>query len=277
MTHRRAVLALPVLFLLLSLDRVLPEHPLPMAPVFVSGWDDVAPTLPGRDEGRFGLPGDPLNLVFVADPATLSAALTAAGWTRVPRSVRGSLGAGLAEWFDGRRLAAFPPMNDYRLLGRPQDENWALPVRGISARHHFRLWLTGAVSLDGRPFWWGSANRDLSIRWRDFSHRPDPDADAERDFIVRSLSASPLVESVVLAPLARIPRSGVNDKGYPFVTDGRAAVIVLRPPRLFIRRRAAAPAAASARARAPRPAPTGPAARPTAAAARPPEPARAGP
>ena len=223
---RPFVLALPAVFLLLSMDRLGPER-FPALPQPVLDWSQAAPMLPGRNEGRFGLPGDPLNLVFVGTRDAVRQALADAGWTEVPTSVRGSLAAGLAEWLDGRPLAAFPPMNDYRLLGRRQDLNWAIPVRPLAERHHFRLWRTALV-VGGRPFWWGSANYDLSIRWRDLSHVPDPDADRERDEVVRRLAHSRFVESLSLAALPQIPREGVNDKGYPFRTDGRVAVVALK-------------------------------------------------
>ena len=232
---KQIALALPALFLLLSVDRLEPER-FPPAPATVFDWAAAAPTLPGRNEGRFGLPGDPLNLVFVGSAEAVRAVLIQAGWTEIPTSMRGSIAAGFAEWSEGRRLSAFPPMNDYRLLGRRQNMNWAVAVRPLAERHHFRLWNTGTRDRSGRIFWWGSGNYDLSIRWRDFSHVPDPDADRERDEVVRSLGGSPLVEAVVVTPLPQIPREGFNDKGYPFRTDGRVAVVLLRAPR-----RAAAP------------------------------------
>jgi LssY C-terminus len=186
-------------------------------------------SLPGRSEGRFGRPGDPLNLLFVASARALDAALTSAGWTRVPGGILASVAAGLRELARGRRLAAFPPMNVYALGGRPPDRQWSRPVRGISERHHFRLWALDPADELGRLLWWGCGNYDLRVRWRDLSHAPDPDADRERDFIAASLADSPLLESAALEPLPQIPREGVNDKGYPFRGDGRAAKIVLRP------------------------------------------------
>jgi hypothetical protein len=223
---KRYIYLIPAIFLLLSADRLSPER-FPPPPEPVAAWAQAAPMLPGRNEGRFGLPGDPLNLVFLGTPAAVRAALTDAGWTEVPTSVRGSLAAGFDEILDGRPLAAFPPMNDYRLIGRRQDMNWAIPVRPILERHHFRLWRTG-LRLGERSFWWGSGNYDLDVRWRDFSHIPDPDADSERDEILRRFARSRFVESAALVPLPQIPREGVNDKGYPFRTDGRAALIVLK-------------------------------------------------
>ncbi len=225
---KKFVLFLPVAFLLLSLDRIAPDRVFPPAAAMVSTWDEAAPTLPGRNEGRFGLPGDPLNLVFIGRPKALRDALRSAGWTEIPTSVRGSIWAGLREFLTGRPVAAFPPMNDYRLRGRRQDMNWALPVRFLQERHHFRLWRTGTVDRRGRDFWWGSANYDLRARWRDLSHVPDPDANRERDFVVSTLSRSPRLRTLLILPAPRVPADGFNDKGYPFRTDGRVAVIDLR-------------------------------------------------
>jgi hypothetical protein len=226
---RRAALAAAALFLALSLDRLEPDPP-PAPAIPLSGPAEGAlRSLPARNRGRFGKPGDPLGFAFLADEESLRAALRAAGWTEVPTSVRGSVAAGLAELWEGRPLAAFPPMNDYRLNGRRQDMNWAIAVRPILERHHFRLWRTGLTDARGRELWWGSGNYDLRVRWRDFSHVPDPDADRERDFLTGTLAGSAPVERVATVDVPQVPRDGANDKGYPFRTDGKAALVVLRP------------------------------------------------
>lgn len=226
MTPRRLAPALPVLFLLLSLDRVMPDPPAPASRV--PGWEAALSAWPGRNEGRGGRAGDPLGFVFAGTPDAVRAALREAGWTEVPLTVRASLRKGARELLAGRRLTAFPPMNDYRLGGRRQDMNWAVAVRPVAERHHFRLWRTGARDARGRDLWWGSGNYDLSVRWWDLSHRPDPDADRERDYLAAGLAGSPRVESVTYVPAPQVPREGANDKGYPFRTDGRVAVIALR-------------------------------------------------
>ena len=241
---KQLVLALPAAFLLLSADRLAPDR-FPPQRVIVKDFQEAAPVLPSVDEGRFGRPGDPLNLVFVGSPRAVRKALTAAGWIEIPTSLRGALAAGMV------------PMNDYRLLGRRQSMNWALPVRPLSERHHFRLWNTGMTDGQGRSYWWGTGNYDLSIRWSDFSHTPDPDMDRERDYVASSLARSPLLDSIVVLPLPQIPAEGVNDKGYRYRTDGRAAVIVLKRER---------PAAGPSRSKAPVAAriPAAPRARPAA-------------
>lgn len=225
---KRLVLALPVLFLALSLDRVLPEKPAAPAPRRTVALDEALAGLPGMNHGRFGRAGNPLNLVFVGTETGLREALTNAGWTEVPGTIRASIAAGAAELLTGRTVASTPPMNEYWLDGRRQDMNWAIATKFLSARHHFRVWDTGLRDPKGRAIWWGAGDYDLSIRWHDLSHVRDPDIDAERDFVAASLKDSPRLERVALVAVPSIPREGANDKGYAFHTDGRAALIELR-------------------------------------------------
>jgi hypothetical protein len=225
---KRFVLALPVVLLALSLDRILPEKsPKPAAKRTVALEEGVA-SLPGLNNGRFGRSGDALNLVFVGSAESVRESLSKAGWTELPGTIRASIAGGLVELVSGKPIASAPPMNEYWLDGRRQDMNWAIPVKFIEARHHFRLWDTGMRDPRGRAIWWGSGDRDLSVRWHDLSHVPDPDMNAERDWVAASLKESPLLERITLMPVERIPRGGVNDKGYAFHTDGRVALIELR-------------------------------------------------
>ncbi|MBI4376749.1 MAG: LssY C-terminal domain-containing protein [Elusimicrobia bacterium] len=184
-------------------------------------------SLPTRNVGRWGRAGDPLNLLFKGTEPAVCRALESAGWTRVPNSIAGSCLAGLKELWQGRKLTRFPPMNAYRVLGRVQDMNWAQTVRPLEERHHFRLWKTELSDSERRPLWWGSGNYDLSIRWIDLSHRPDPDMDFERDHIARTLRGSPWVRELELVSLPQVPRAGSNDKGHAFRNDGRVLIVDL--------------------------------------------------
>ena len=184
--------------------------------------------LPARNVGRFGRAGDPLNLLFLGSEPSLRAALEAGGWTLLPRTLAGSVLGGLGQLARGRSLTLFPPMNTYRLLGRPQDQNWVRVTRPLIQRHHFRLWSLPFSDPEGRPAWCGSANYDKAARFHDLSHVPDPDIDAERDFIAGTLRGCGLVDEAALHERPGAPREGVNDKGYPFFTDGRVLVVRLR-------------------------------------------------
>lgn len=190
--------------------------------------NELLESVPVRNVGRFGRKGDPWNLLFVGSEDSLSRLLVESGWTRIPVSIARSTWRGLKEILSRRRPASFPPMNDYRLLGKVQSHNWAKVVKPITARHHFRLWKLPYTETDGRPYWWGSGNYDRDCRCWDLSHVPDPDTNMERDYIASTLEGSPRVESMTLKAVARIPHSGANDKGYPFRHDGKILVVRLR-------------------------------------------------
>ena len=227
MTPRRFVLGLLVFYFALSVDRALPEprlKPKP-EPTRVESVRHALDRIAGRNQGRLGRPGNALNLVFVGSESSVRGAMISAGWTEVPRTIRESVAAGLSELMTGRTLAAAPPMNDYWLDGRRQDMNWALPTKPIIARHHFRLWDTGLRDPAGRALWWGSGDYDFAVRWHDLSHVPDPDMNAERDYIAAALKSVGAARRVTYEALAQIPRAYANDKGYAFRNDGRVAVI----------------------------------------------------
>jgi hypothetical protein len=223
---RKLVLTLPALFLALNADVLLPRSRALPAPRTVD-LEAALAELPGRNVGRFGRTGDALNMVFVGAPEEVASSLNAAGWTRLPPTIAASVAEGFEDLFSGRPLTRFPPMNDYRLMGRCQDMNWVRVITPLQTRHHFRLWRTGLLDARGREFWWGSGDFDLSIRWRDLSHRPHPDLNLERDFLAESLKGVAAVERLSWRELAQIPQSGFNDKGYPFSSDGRALVVEL--------------------------------------------------
>ncbi len=225
---KKLVLALPVLFLAVSLDRVLPERPVPLATRTVASVEKAVAELPAMNKGRFERPGNPLNIVFVGSEEAVRSALLGAGWTEVPGTIRESFWEGFRELLAGKTLAATPPMNEYWLDGRRQNMNWAVAVRPLAARHHFRLWDTGLRDPRGRAIWWGAGDYDLEIRWHDLSHVRDPDLDKERDWIAGSLETSPRLEKVTYVAHAGLPREGANDKGYKFHADGRVAVVELK-------------------------------------------------
>lgn len=224
---RRLALLLPVAFLALSLDRVMPERTAGPAPRRTVKLEEALPLLPVMNTGRLGRPGNPLNLIFVGTEAAVREALAGSGWSEVPGTIRGSLRAGFAELLRGSPVSSFPPMNEYWLDGRRQDMNWSIQTKFLAARHHFRLWDTGLRDPKGRAIWWGAGDYDLSIRWHDLSHVRDPDLDGERDWIAASLKDHPRLKRVELVALGGLPREGANDKGYKFFADGRAALIEL--------------------------------------------------
>ena len=174
------------------------------------------------------MPGRPLEPALHRHRNELDSALATAGWTKIALGLLRPFAYGILQALRGEFLTRFPPMNQYRMLGAPQDQNWAQTVIPIERRHHFRLWRLPYRDKKGRNYWWGSGNFDLSVRWRDFSHVPDPDTVMEREYIAASLQGSPWVESISRRRSSRIPAEGANDKGYAFRTDGSVLLVFLR-------------------------------------------------
>lgn len=181
--------------------------------------------LPARNAGRGGKPGDPVNLLLVGSRASIEDAFEAAGWSQVDTRNQVSFFQGLADLATEGRFKRFPPMHAYYLDGRPQELNFAIVTSSIFSRHHFRLWRLPYLDPGGRPMWWGTGDYDVALRWSDLSHVTDPDMGRERDYIGRSLAGR--AGWLALIPLAQIPRSGEDDKGYPFRTDGRVLLAEL--------------------------------------------------
>jgi hypothetical protein len=187
-------------------------------------------TLPSTDIGHRGHTGFPLSLVFIGTKSQVSDALTQANWTNVPRRLSVSFIEGMGQLLRGHRPTRFPPFHSYRLDGKKEDANWAQVVHSIRSRHHFRLWRLKVRDPHGREIWWGSASYDTGIRWKFIfpaTHNTDPDLAAEQDYIEKTLRGSPGISSLSVVDLPQIPRSGWNDQGEMYTTEGRALVVEL--------------------------------------------------
>ena len=157
--------------------------------------------------------------MVVAGEDELLSALSSAGWTRVPRSGITSMAQGFCELAEGRWPAAFPPMNSYTLFGHEQDHNFSIQTGFRFSRHHFRLWKSPFTDEKGRPIWWGAADYDVDIRWRDLSHVTDPDINRERNFLASTFKG--LAKQLRWIALPQVPRAGSDDRGYAYRGDGK--------------------------------------------------------
>jgi hypothetical protein len=172
-------------------------------------------------------PGDPINLVLLASAPHLDSAFRSAGWAEAePGSIR-RVSLEVAAIVGGRPAARGAPVSAQYFEGRRQDV--AYEFRGPTARtrHHVRLWLADTL----QEAWVGAANRDAGLLVkpfrRTFTHRIDPDIDAERDLIVRELLASGCAALLGYVELPGAVTTGRNAAGQPFTTDGRTAVLRL--------------------------------------------------
>ncbi|MER8762156.1 MULTISPECIES: LssY C-terminal domain-containing protein [unclassified Mesorhizobium] len=178
-----------------------------------------------------GIPGDPINVGLVGMKKELVHAFAVAGWdTADAITLKTAIEIGESVLFN----RPYPDAPVSRLLfeGRAQDLAFEKPV-GDSAdrRHHVRFWQTDATGDDGRPLWLGSASFDrgvgLSHDTGAITHHISPDIDAERDGLMRDLSAAGMLISTSEIPGVGATKTGRNGEGDPYFTDGKAIVGVL--------------------------------------------------
>lgn len=177
-----------------------------------------------------GRPGDPVNLGFEADEATLAASFAAAGWRPAdPVTLRSGLRIGESVLLD--RPYPDAPVSSLYLDGRRQDLAFEKEV-GSSAdrRHHVRLWRIGPDGAGSR-FWLAAASRDsgveLSRETGQVTHRIDPDLDAERASLVADLERAGRVRAMETMPGIGPVRDGRNGGGDPYFTDGTVVIVAL--------------------------------------------------
>jgi hypothetical protein len=179
------------------------------------------------------IPGDPINIGLVGSKEQLVRAFDAANWDPADAiTLRSSIDIGISVVLDRPDLDA--PVSALFFEGRKQDLAFEKPV-GHSAdkRNHVRFWLTGETGDDGRPLWLGSATFDRGVGFShdtgQITHHIAPDIDAERDLIIRDLSAAGQVVSTYEIDGVGATETGRNGGGDLYFTDGKAIIGVLRP------------------------------------------------
>ncbi|MDE3075990.1 MAG: LssY C-terminal domain-containing protein [Chloroflexota bacterium] len=188
---------------------------------------DVVQQLPVFSESITGATIEPIGLVYAATASQLEALFTRRGWTRadlfnLPNVLR-AMSTGLRN--DTYRTG---PVTPSYIQGKPEDLAFEAGTAsgGFRQRHHTRLWQTNVVTPDGRPIWVATASLDVGIEFTPVlylpTHRIDPNIDAERDYIVMSLS-SPNARYVQRLT----PQLGKNAASDPFFTDGRVVLLDL--------------------------------------------------
>jgi hypothetical protein len=170
----------------------------------------------------------PVSMVFLGSAAELLESFLAAGWhiaDRVtPRTALRAFGCGVLD-----RPYPSAPVLPVFLDGRLHSLAFQRHQAGDSSRrrHHARWWLTD-FTCEGKQVWVATASFDAGVGMgRLFPlpiHHIDPDIDAERDYIVRSLTETGLLQ-VTQEVRVTEPMTGKNAAGDRFFTDGTAVVL----------------------------------------------------
>ena len=187
------------------------------------------PTFVPRSENRSGtVLGDPFNVLLLGTSAEIDSAFRAAGWLPAQKrsvlAVTREVTAAIAS-----RPAITAPVSTQYFEGRPQDLAYELAGPNVRIRHHIRIWLLDSLSL----VWVGAANKDVGVIFKPWepqaTHRIEPHIDWERDRVVRDVEASGCGDLLDYMRLPGAVTEARNVSGQKVVSDGRTAVVRLRP------------------------------------------------
>lgn len=199
-------------------DQTVPD----IARLFAAG------TAPNETESAFGNPLEPINVIVLArDEAAVQDAMTTAGWTEARKPTIPALtSAALAALTNSEDADA--PVTPYFWQTQPNDFAFQKSTadKSLRKRHHVRFWRTRYVTPEGLRMFVAAASFDDGLDWQ-LLHHIDPNIDAERDQIVKDLTAAAAVASTRMLAISK-PRLGESVAGDPWFTDGKAAVLVLK-------------------------------------------------
>jgi hypothetical protein len=233
MSARQIIIALVVLWLAtayLALPRIWRRREKVAAAVAPPTTDK----LPRHSETANGIPGDPINLLFVGTGDQLVGAMLAAGWHPAdPITLKSSLEIAAGTVF--HRSYDDAPVSPLMLWGKKQDLTFEFPFgEDPSERHHIRFWLAPEQDASGRTLWAAGATFDRSVGLShttgQITHHIAPGTDAERDNVLEDLRRAGMVAELHWLDGFQHERTGKNGGGDPYFTDGRLAIVVVGAP-----------------------------------------------
>lgn len=178
-----------------------------------------------------GIPGDALNVGLVGTEADVLRAMQAAGWFPAdPVTFRTSVEIIGSVVLD--RPYRDAPVSPLYYQGKKEQLAFEKPDgKSADRRHHVRLWQVLDKGSDGRPVWLGAATYDrgvgLSHYTGQITHHIGPDIDAERDLLMRDLTAAGMVDALFQISGVGPTLFGRNGGGDPYYTDGEIDVASL--------------------------------------------------
>lgn len=183
--------------------------------------------LPLYSETLTGSRMEPINFIYVGYKNQIVSTFLSHGWFKADPSTLGNTLKALAVGFQGRQYLTAPVTPSY-LNFKPEDLAFEQSTKSHSLRqrHHTRIWLTDYVLPDGRPIWVATASFDEGVEFAGPAklptHHINPNIDAERLYITKSLGLQSNLISVVQ------PQLGKNASGDGFFTDGKAELVNLK-------------------------------------------------
>ena len=213
-------------------SNVRPAAPV-ASPISASLSPQLFTAIPRRVGDEAGAPGDMVNFGLIGTEAQVEAAFKNAGWVTVDKNTQTAVLHGLLSTLSHQAYVEMP-MSTLYLFGRPQDLSFARadPLTVAAERHHLRVWKSPEM-VNGRQLWVGSATHDIGFE-RDqrnggTTHKIDPDIDLERKFLVDSFDATGAFSSAAYVTPSDPLRTAKTATGGSFFSDGRIAVMELKP------------------------------------------------
>ena len=186
--------------------------------------------LPSVTTTSIGQLGDPINIAFIGDEASLEKVFLAAHWL-VPDLVNASSTKRIVEASIANAQYPTAPVSKLYLFGHAQDIAYEFPTNTVRNRHHVRLWKTNET-VSGKSLWIGAASYDSGIEVSGVTYLPthhiSPNVNGERDFVARSLSGTDMVESTSMERNARPTAWGFNGGGDWYFDDGLVSVLTAK-------------------------------------------------
>jgi hypothetical protein len=207
-----------------------------------------------------GFACDPVNIGIIGSEAAMLEAMRLGGWQqadrRTPKTVMKMIRA-----FILNRPYPTAPFSSLILFGRTQDFGFQKPVSGSPAqRHHVRFW--SCVSRTSDPhhqahvsfwrshphipkdievLWVGAATKDIGLgiirHNAQFTHAIDPDTNAERDFIIRTLEDAGAAKSVRRIAAGKPYTLRNRVLGITMIADGELKLVRLNSAETIRRKR----------------------------------------
>lgn len=156
--------------------------------------------IPRRVGDKDGNPGDMVNFLILGSEMGMQRVFTTAGWVKVDADVKDAVLHGIIGSLSKEAYLTMP-MSQLYLFGRPQDYGWAHaePISVVRSRNHLRVW-KAPFTINDETVWVGAATHDIGFerdqRNNGITHKIDPDIDAERDYVEKTLSSTGLVEQI---------------------------------------------------------------------------------
>jgi hypothetical protein len=187
--------------------------------------------IPRRIADKDGNAGDMVNFLILGSEAGMQRVFATAGWVKVDADVKDTVLHGIIGSLSKEAYLTMP-MSQLYLFGRPQDYGWAHaePISVVASRNHLRVW-KAPFQVNGATVWVGAATHDVGFerdqRNNGITHKIDPNIDAEREYVEKTLSSTGLVAQVTHFLPQNPMQEAKTATGGSFHSNGQVLILKL--------------------------------------------------